>query len=172
MLSMLIFREETTLNTNIKENVCMWGGDSKSNMGRLSEDTASFYSNSLGCFKQLREVMRGCPHLCWRASSPNSLSLAEDAECNLPCPSLQVSALHTEHDNQLLGKGRRLPIHLPRIFPRQEILKGFKSESLAVYTDPATDMLLGLPPANWVQPTQKGSCRGTCAITVEYGILK
>lgn len=59
------------------------------------------------------------------------------------CQSLQVSALHEEQDNQLLRKERDLPIHLPCIFHRQEILKGFKSPSLVVYIDPATDMLPG-----------------------------
>lgn len=121
----------------ISKRVCMVGGDSKSNMGRMRIQLP-FTATVWGALNNSDRSCVDAPHLQWIVWSQNSISLAEDAKYNLPCQSLQVSALHEEHDNQLLRKGRDLPIHLPRVFPRQEILKGSKSASLVVYTDPAT----------------------------------
>lgn len=79
-------------------------------------------------------------------------STCQRCEAHLTCQSLQVSTLQGEHDSPLLRNGRDLPIHPPCIFHRQEILKGFKSQSLVVYIDPAIDMLPG-PAACQICPT-------------------
>lgn len=91
-------------------------------------------------------------------------------------PHLPIStgvSLAWKHDSQHLRKERDLPIHLPCIFHRQEIWKGFKSQKFGYLYWSCHWHVAGACHLSILSNLPKeGSWKGACAITVEYGILK
>ena len=151
------------------------------------------------CWRRRRLILNGTLIDCWRTQlyfiaiffgiltqiGHAQIPSPPSGKCHYQTPStlqkmqsapyLSIStgvSLAQKHHNQHLRKDKDLPIHLPCIFHKQGIWKGLQSQSWLFKLILPLICCQVLPPVNFVQPTQKGSCKGACAITVEYGILK
>ena len=99
--------------------------------------------------------------------------LCRRCKAHLTCQSLQVSALHENMTASISERKEICQFTYLVYFTDRKFEKVSSPQSLVVYTDPAPDMLPGPCHLSILSNLpKKGSWKGACTITVEYGILK
>ena len=93
-------------------------------------------------------------------------------KAHLTCQSLQVSTLHENMTTSISERKEICQFIYLVYFTDRKFEKVSSPEVWLFILILPLISCQGLPPVNLVQPPPKGSYKGACAITVEYGILK
>lgn len=108
----------------------------------------------------------------WKTVITKLHQLCRRCKVHLTCQSLQVSALHKNMTTSISERKEICQFTYLVYFTDRKFEKVSSPEVWLFILILPLISCRGLPPVNFVQPLPKGSCKGACAITVEYGILK